>query len=183
MHSAGALAGAAKALSGEILQLRRAQEQWTEAGTAAAAAGLDKLFDTLTAWTDRFEAEVTELTGARFDTRSADIAAARERYGRLDRLRPALRSALDAIDLVLARRLLQLAGGAPEAVRRARRTPGAELLVRTDPSRTADVRARLRDHCVDVLTERIEIRPDPMDEKDGMPHDDRNERGGGPHDH
>ncbi|MCG7528974.1 50S ribosome-binding GTPase, partial [Streptomyces sp. OfavH-34-F] len=181
LHAAGALAGAAKALSGEVLQVRRAQEEWADATTAAAMAALDELFDTLTAWADRFVAEMADAAGARFETRAADIAAVRERYGRLDGLRPALRSALDDIDLVLARRLLQLAGGAPEAIRRARRTPGVELRLGTEPSRTDDVRARLRDHGVDVLTERIEVRPDSMDEKDGVPHDDRDERGGGPH--
>ncbi|MFB6550614.1 GTPase [Streptomyces sp. NPDC056405] len=180
VHAVGALAGAAKAVSGEILRVRRAQDRWADVSTTEAAARLDELFDELTAWSDRFTEAVTDQAEARFEARSADIAAARERCARLDRLRPALRSALDGIDLVLARRLLALAGGDPAAVRRARRTPGAELRLWTDPSRTDDVRARLRDRCVDVLAGRIEIRPDSMDEKGEVPHGDRDERDEGP---
>ncbi|MFF8093842.1 GTPase [Streptomyces sp. NPDC016675] len=182
VHAAGALAGAAKAVSGEILRIRRAQDRWADASATEAAARLDVLFDELTAWSDRFTEAVTDQTEARFEAWSADIVTARERCERLARLRPVLRSALDGIDLVLARRLLDLAGGDPAAVRRACRTPGAELRLWTDPSRTDDVRARLRDRCVDVLTERIEIRPDPTDEKGEVPHGDRDERNEGPHD-
>ncbi|WP_345589331.1 GTPase [Streptomyces marokkonensis] len=188
VHAAGALAGAAKAVSGEILRVQRAQDRWAGASTTEAATRLDELFDELTAWSDRFTETVTAQTEARFEARSADVAAVRERCERLDRLRPALRSALDGTDLVLARRLLALAGGDPAAVRRARRMPGAELRLWADPSRTDDVRARLRDRCVDVLTERIEVRPDAMDEKSAMSHDDRyardewDERDEGSHD-
>ncbi|MEU6195654.1 hypothetical protein [Streptomyces sp. NPDC047061] len=77
VHAAGALAGAAKAVSGEILRVRRAQDRWAGASTTEAAARLDELFDELTAWSDRFTEAVTDQAEARFEARSADIAAAR----------------------------------------------------------------------------------------------------------
>lgn len=154
------LAGAAKAVSGEVARARRAKDGWTSTTTTEAEACLDDLFDGLAAWSARITDDATAQIDARFEARSADIRVTREWFERLCGLRTAVRSALDAIDLVLARRLLALAGGDPAAIRRARRTPGVELRVWADASRVADVRSCLRDQFVDVLTERIEIRAD-----------------------
>ncbi len=160
VHAVESLAGAAKAVSGEVARARRAKDGWTSTTTTEAEACLDDLFDGLAAWSARITDEATAQIDARFEARSADIRVTRERFERLCGLRTAVRSALDAIDLVLARRLLDLVGGDPAAIRRARRTPGVELRVWADASRVADVRSCLRDQFVDVLTERIEIRAD-----------------------
>ncbi|MFE7093618.1 GTPase [Streptomyces erythrochromogenes] len=157
VHAVETLAGAAKAVSGEVARARRANDGWTSATTTEAETCLDELFGGLAAWSARITEDATAQVDARSEARSADISRTRERFERLCRLRPSVESALDAIDLVLARRLLTLAGGDPAAIRRARRTPGVELRVWTDTSRVADVRSCLRDQFVDVLTERIEI--------------------------
>ncbi|MEU9322825.1 GTPase [Streptomyces canus] len=157
-HVLTSLAGAAKAASSEYDRLRQARDQWTGETTAAAKARLDELFDEREAQVARIVDDTTARVGAHFEAQSADIGRARERFEQLRRLRSAVRSALDAIDLVLVRRLLALAGGDPATVRSARRTPGVELRVWTDASRVADVRACLQERLVDVLTERIEIR-------------------------
>ncbi|GGU88033.1 50S ribosome-binding GTPase [Streptomyces cavourensis] len=160
VYAVEGLAGAAKAVSGEVARARRAKDGWTSTTTTEAEACLDDLFDGLVAWSARITDDATAQIDARFEARSADIRVTRERFERLCGLRTAVRSALDAIDLVLARRLLALAGGDPAAIRRARRTPGVELRVWADASRVAGVRSCLRDQFVDVLTERIEIRAD-----------------------
>ncbi|MFH8837162.1 GTPase [Streptomyces sp. NPDC017868] len=154
------LAGAAKAWSGEVDRARRAKDRWTSATTTEAEACIDELFDGLAAWSARITDDAVAQVDALSEARSSDISGTRERFERLGRLRPAVRSALDAIDLVLARRLMALAGGDPAAIRLARRTPGVVLRVWTDVSRVTDVRACLRDQLVDVLPERIEIRTD-----------------------
>ncbi|WP_327699698.1 GTPase [Streptomyces sp. NBC_00459] len=157
VYAAEALTGAAKAVSSEFDRARQAEDEWTSATTAAAEAGLDELFD----WADARLASIVDDATAQIETQfaaqAADISSTRERFEQLGRLRSAVRSALDAIDLVLTRRLLTLAGGDPAAIRRARRTPGVDLRVWTDTSCAADMRARLHKHLVDVLTERIEI--------------------------
>ncbi|MFI0923399.1 GTPase [Streptomyces sp. NPDC021012] len=160
VYAMEALAGAAKAWSGEVDRARRAKDRWTSATTTEAEACLDELFDGLAAWSARITDDAVAQVDALSEARSSDISGTRERFERLGRLRPAVRSALDAIDLVLARRLMALAGGDPAAIRLARRTPGVVLRVWTDVSRVADVRACLRDQLVDVLPERIEIRTD-----------------------
>ncbi|WP_435973552.1 GTPase [Streptomyces sp. Qhu_M48] len=159
-YVAETLTGAVKAVSGEVDRARRAKDRWTSATTTEAEASLDELFDRLAAWSARLTDDATAHVEALSEARSADISGTRERLERLSRLRPVVRSTLDAIDLVLARRLLALAGGDPAAIRLARRTPGVVLHVWTDVSRVADVRECLRDQYVDVLTERIEIRTD-----------------------
>ncbi|MEV6356927.1 GTPase [Streptomyces hydrogenans] len=159
-YVAETLTGVAKAVSGEVGRARRANDWWTSTTTTEAEACLDELFDGLAEWAARMTDDAMAQVDARSEARSADIRGTRERFERLRRLLPLVRSALEAIDLVLARRLLALAGGDPEAIRRVRRTPGIELRVWTDAPRVADVRARLRDQFVDVLTERIEIRTD-----------------------
>nr|WP_223188225.1 GTPase domain-containing protein [Streptomyces sp. TRM68416] len=166
------LAGAAKAVSGEVDRLRRARDEWTGEITAAAEARLDELFDGREAQVARVVDDTTAQINAQFEAQSADIGRTRERFEQLRRLRSAVRSALDAIDLVLVRRLLALAGGDPATVRSARRTPGVELRVWTDASSVADVRACLQERIVDVLTERIEICSDSMSgDGDGTAHD------------
>lgn len=157
-HVLTSLAGAAKAASSEYDRLRQARDEWTGETTAAAEARLDELFDGHEAQVARIVDDTTARVGAQFEAQSADIGRTRERFEQLRRLRSAVRSALDTIDLVLVRRLLALAGGDPATVRSARRTPGVELRVWTDASRVADVRACLQERLVDVLTERIEIR-------------------------
>ncbi|MFF7359602.1 GTPase [Streptomyces sp. NPDC008125] len=154
------LAGALKSVNSELDRARRANDRWTSATTIQAEASLDELFDGLAAWSARITDHATAHVDARFRARSADISGTRERFERLCRLRPVVRSALDASDLVLARRLLTLAGGDPAAIRLARRMPGVELRVWTDAPRVADVRARLQQQFVDVLPERIGIRTD-----------------------
>ncbi|MET8954748.1 GTPase domain-containing protein [Streptomyces sp. NPDC004533] len=157
-HVLTSLAGAAKAASSEYDRLRQARDEWTGETTAAAEATLDELFDGREAQVARIVDDTTARVGAQFEAQSADIGRTREQFEQLRRLRSAVRSALDAIDLVLVRRLLALAGRDPTTVRLARRTPGVELRVWTDASRVADVRACLQERLVDVLTERIEIR-------------------------
>ena len=152
------LAGAAKAVSSEVDRLRQARDEWTIETTAAAAARLDELLDEHAVQVGRIVDDTTAHVGAQFEAQSTDIGRTRERFEQLRRLRSAVRSALDAIDLVLVRRFLALAGGDPATVRSARRTPGVELRVWTEASSIADVRACLQDRLVDVLTERIEIR-------------------------
>ncbi|MEU3886992.1 GTPase [Streptomyces sp. NPDC029041] len=151
------LTGAAKAVSGEVDRLRQARDEWTCETTAAAEARLDELFDGREAQVARVVDDTTAQVNAQFEAQSADIGRTRERFEQLRRLRSAVRSALDAIDLVLVRRLLVLVGGDPATVRSARRTPGVELRVWTDASSVADVRACLQERIIDVLTERIEI--------------------------
>ena len=159
-YVAETLAGAAKAASSEVGRARQAKDEWTTATTAAAGAGLDELFDWVAARLARIVDDATAHVDAQSEAQCADISSTRERFERLRRLRSAVRSALDAIDLVLVRRLQALAGGDPAVIRRARRTPGVELRVWTDASRVMEVRACLQDQFVDVLTERIEICPD-----------------------
>ncbi|SDF14725.1 GTPase [Streptomyces griseoaurantiacus] len=159
-YAAEALAGAAKAVSSEVGRARQAKEEWARTATEAAEASLDDLFDWFDTQLTRVVEEATAQVEAQFTAQTADIGSARERCERLGRLRSSVRSALDTIDLTLARRLLTLAGGDPAAVRRARRTPGVELRVWIDASRVADVRTHLHTHLVDVLTERIEVSPD-----------------------
>ncbi|MGW7131484.1 GTPase [Streptomyces bobili] len=154
------LAGAAKAVSSEVDRLRQAKDKWAGETTAAAEARLDELFDTVEAQLARIVYDATAQVDAQFEAQSADIRSTRKRFERVRRLRSSVRSALDAVDLVLVRRLLALAGGDPAAIRRVRRTPGVQLRVWTDVSRIAEVRACLQDQFVDVLTERIEICPD-----------------------
>ncbi|MGW0855803.1 GTPase [Streptomyces sp. NPDC002690] len=154
------LAGALKTVSGELDRARRAKDRWTSATTTQAESCLDELFDGFALWVARITDGATAHVDAQSQARSADISRTRERFERLCRLRPVVRSALDAIDLVLARRLLTLAGGDPAAIRLARRIPGVELRVWTDAPRVADVRAFLQEQFVDVLPERIEIRTD-----------------------
>jgi hypothetical protein len=166
------LTGAAKAVSGEVERLRQARDEWTGETTAAAQARLDELFDGRVAQVARVVDDTTAQVNAQFEAQSADIGRTRERFEQLRRLWSAVRSALDAIDLVLVRRLLALAGGDPATVRSARRTPGVELRVWTDASSVADVRACLQERIVDVLTERIEICSDSMSgDGDGTAHD------------
>ncbi|WP_405521102.1 GTPase [Streptomyces canus] len=173
VYAAEALTGAAKAVSSELDRARQAKDDWTRATTAAVEAGLDELFDWVDARLASIVDDATAQIEAQFAAQAADISSTRERFEQLGRLRSAMRSALDAIDLVLTRRLLALAGGDPAAIRRARRTPGAELRVWTDTSCVADMRARLHKHLVDVLTERIEICPDSRSgEGDGAAADD-----------
>ncbi|MFJ9833658.1 GTPase [Streptomyces sp. NPDC101169] len=157
-HVLTSLAGAAKTASSEYDRLRQARDEWTGDTTAAAEATLDELFDGREAQVARIVDDATARVGAQFEAQSADIGRTRERFEQLRRLRSAVRSALDAIDLVLVCRLLALAGGDPTTVRSARRTPGVELRVWTDAARVADVRACLQERLVDVLTERLEIR-------------------------
>ncbi|MEV8065877.1 GTPase [Streptomyces sp. NPDC085995] len=152
------LAGAAKAVSGEVDRLRQAREEWSSETTAAAEARLDEVFGGREAQVARIVDDTTTQVGVQFEAQFADIARTRGRFRQLRQLRSGVRSALDAIDLVLVRRLLALAGGDPATVRSARRTPGVELRVWTDASSVADVRACLQERLVDVLTERIEIR-------------------------
>ncbi|MFJ5142035.1 GTPase [Streptomyces sp. NPDC088707] len=159
-YVAETLAGAAKAVSSELDRARRAKDRWTSATTTEAEACLDELFDGLAAWLARISDDATVHVDARSEARAADISSTRKRFERLCRLGPVVRSALESIDLVLARRLLALAGGDPVAIRLARRTPGVALRVWTDASRVAHVRACLHDQFVDVLTERIEIHTD-----------------------
>ncbi|MFE0362277.1 GTPase [Streptomyces griseoaurantiacus] len=159
-YAAEALAGAAKAVSSEVGRARQAKEEWARTATEAAEASLDDLFDWFDTQLTRVVEKATAQVEAQFTAQTADIGRTRERCERLGRLRSSVRSALDTIDLTLARRLLTLAGGDPAAVRRARRTPGVELRVWTDASRVADVRTHLHTHLVDVLTERIEVSPD-----------------------
>lgn len=171
--AAEALAGAAKAVSSEVDRARQAKEEWARTATEVAETWLDGLFD----WFDAQSARVVEEAAAQVESQIAaqtsDIGVTRARLERLVRLRSSVRSALDTIDLTLARRLLALAGGDPAAVRRARRTPGVELRVWAEPSRVPDVRAHLHKHLVDVLTERIEVCPDPRSgEDDGTADDD-----------
>ncbi|MGV9844515.1 GTPase [Streptomyces fungicidicus] len=173
LYATEALAGAVKAMSSELNRARQAKEEWARTATEVAEACLDDLFD----WVDARLASVVEdatvQVEAQFAAQTADIDSTRERFERLGRLRSSVRSALDTIDLTLARRLLSLVGGDPAAVRRARRTPGVELRIWTDASRVADVRAHLHKHLVDVLTERIEVRPDSRSgEGDGTADDD-----------
>ncbi len=159
-HALDAVVGAAKAVSREFDRAEQAKHEWTGETAAAAAAELDERFDREEARLTRIVEDTTAHVAAQFQEQSADIGRTRERFEQLRRLRSAVRSALDAIDLVLVRRLLALAGGDPGAIRSARRTPGVELRVWTDASRSVEVRACLRDRLVDVLTERIEIRSD-----------------------
>lgn len=159
-YVAETLTGAVKAVSSEVDRARRANDRWTSATTTEAETSLDQMFDGFAVWLARITDDATAQVDAQSEARSADIRGTRERFERLSGLRLIVRSALDAIDLVLARRLLALAGGDPGAIRLARRTPGVELRVWTDASRIADVRAHLWDECVDVLSERIEIRAD-----------------------
>lgn len=158
--AAEALAGAAKAVSGEVGRARQAKEEWVRTATEVAETWLDGLFD----WFDAQLARVVEDASAQVESQiaaqTAAIGSTRERLERLGRLGSSVRSALDTIDLTLARRLLALSGGDPAAVRRARRTPGVELRVWVEASHVPDVRAHLREHLVDVLTERIEVSPD-----------------------
>ncbi|MGC8918052.1 hypothetical protein AB7952_02360 [Streptomyces sp. PG2] len=147
-------------MSSEVGRARQAKEEWARTATEAAEASLDDLFDWFDTQLTRVVEEATAQVEDQFTAQTADIGRTRERCERLGRLRSSVRSALDTIDLTLARRLLTLAGGDPTAVRRARRTPGVELRVWTDASRVADVRAHLHTHLVDVLTERIEVSPD-----------------------
>ncbi|MFF3335552.1 GTPase [Streptomyces sp. NPDC002888] len=160
VYVAETLAGAAKAVSSEVDRARQAKDKWTSATTSAAEASLDELFDWVEARLTRIVDDATAQVDAQSEAQSADISSTRERFEQLRRLRSAVRSALDAIDLVLVRRLQALAGGDPAVIRLARRTPGAELRVWTDASRVVEVRACLQDQFVDVLTERMEICPD-----------------------
>ncbi|MEV5526812.1 GTPase domain-containing protein [Streptomyces prunicolor] len=160
VYVAETLAGAAKAASSEVDRARQAKDEWTSATTVAAGAGLDELFDWVEAQLARIVDDAMAHVDAQSEAQSADISSTQERYERLRRLRSAVRSTLDAIDLVLVRRLQALAGGDPAVIRRARRIPGVELQVWTDTSRVMEVRACLQDQFVDVLTERIEICPD-----------------------
>lgn len=157
VYVAETLAGAAKAVSGEVDRARQAKDKWTSATTAAAAASLDELFDGVEAQLARIVDDATAQVAAQSEAQSADISSTRARFEQLILLRSAVRSALDAIDLVLVRRLQTLAGGDPAAIRLARRTPGVELRVWTDASRVLEVQACLQDQFVDVLTERMEI--------------------------
>lgn len=157
VYVAETLAGAAKAVSSEVDRTRQAKDKWTGETTAAAETRLDELFARVEAQLARIVDDATAQVDDQFESQSADISSTRKRFERVRRLRSSVRSALDAVDLVLARRLLALAGGDPAAIRRARRTPGVELRVWTDVSRVAEVRACLQDQLVDVLTERIEI--------------------------
>ncbi len=156
-HVLAILAGAAKAVHGEVERARLAKDKWTNETAAEAEAKLDELFDGVERQLTRIIDVTAARAMARFDEEAADLSRTRERFEQLRRLRSTVRSALDSIDLVLVRRLLALVGGDPAAVHLARRTPGIELRVRTDASRATEVRALLQDHLVDVLTERIEI--------------------------
>ncbi|MFD5653022.1 GTPase domain-containing protein [Streptomyces sp. NPDC127039] len=160
LYATDALLGAMKAVSSEIDRARQAKEEWTKTATEVAETCLDDLFDWVDARLASVLEDATAQVEAQFAAETAGIGSTRERFERLGRLQLSVRSALDTIDLTLARRLLALAGGDPAAVRRARRTPGVELRVWTDTSHVADVRAHLHKHLVDVLTERIEVRPD-----------------------
>ncbi|AXL92083.1 hypothetical protein C4J65_30165 [Streptomyces sp. CB09001] len=160
LYATDALLGAMKAVSNEIDRARQAEEEWTKTATEVAENCLDDLCDWVDARLAMVLEDATAQVEAQFAADTAGIGSTRERFEQLGRLQPAVRSALDTIDLTLARRLLALAGGDPAAVRRARRTPGVELRVWTDTSHVADVRAHLHKHLVDVLTERIEVRPD-----------------------
>ncbi|MFL9654494.1 GTPase [Streptomyces sp. PB17] len=172
VYVAETLAGAAKAVSSEVDRARQVKDKWTRATSAAAAASLDELFDRVAAQLARVVDDATAQVDAQSEAQSADISSTRERFDQLRRLRSAVRSALDAIDLVLVRRLQALAGGDPTVIRQARRTPGVELRVWTDASRIAEVRACLQDHLVNVLTERIEICSDSRSgESDGTADD------------
>ncbi|MCX5334562.1 GTPase [Streptomyces sp. NBC_00140] len=157
VYVAETLTGAAKAVSSEVDRARQAKDKWTSATTAVAEASLDELFDWVGARLARIVDDATAQVDAQSEAQSADISSTRERFKQLRRLRSAVRSALDAIDLVLVRRLQALAGGDPAVIRLARRTPGVELRVWTDASRIAEVRACLQEQLVDVLTERIEV--------------------------
>ncbi|MEU6071231.1 GTPase domain-containing protein [Streptomyces sp. NPDC047082] len=150
-------AGAAKAVSREVDRAQQAKHEWTGETAAAAEAELNALFDRIEARLARIVEATTARVGAQFQEQSADIGRTRERFEQLRRLQSAVRSALDSIDLVLVRRLLDLAGGDPAAIHSARRTPGVELRVWTDAPRIVEVRACLQARLVDVLTERIEI--------------------------
>jgi 50S ribosome-binding GTPase len=152
-----AVGGAAKAVSRDVDRARQAKHKWTGETAAEAEAKLDELFARVEVQLARIVDDATARVGAQFDEQSADISRTRERFEQLRWLQSAVQSALDSIDLVLARRLLALAGGDPTAIRLARRTPGVELRVWTDASRIGGVRACLQDQLVDVLTERIEI--------------------------
>ncbi|MFH8440379.1 GTPase [Streptomyces sp. NPDC018026] len=160
LYATEALLGAMKAVSSEIDRARQAEEEWVRTATEVAETCLDDVFD----WVDTRLASVLEDAAAQveaqFAAETTGIGSTRERFERLGRLQSSVGSALDTIDLTLARRLLSLAGGDPAAVLGARRTPGIELRVWTDRSRVADVRAHLHGHLVDVLTERIEVCPD-----------------------
>ncbi|WP_217253911.1 GTPase [Streptomyces sp. AC602_WCS936] len=160
LYATDALLGAMKAVSSEIDRARQAKEEWARTATEVAETCLDDVFNWVDARLASVLEDATAQVEAQFAAETAGIASTRERFERLDRLRSSVRSALDTIDLTLARRLLALAGGDPAAVRRARRTPGVELRVWADTSRVADVRAHLHKHLVDVLTERIEVCPD-----------------------
>ncbi|MEU3086071.1 GTPase [Streptomyces massasporeus] len=160
VYVAETLTGVAKAVSSEVDRARQAKDNWTNATTAEAAASLDDLFDRVEARLARIVENATAHIDAQSEAQSADIRSTRERFEQLRRLRSAVRSSLDAIDLVLVRRLQTLAGGDPAVIRLARRTPGVEYRVWTDASRVVEVRACLQDQFVDVLTERIEICPD-----------------------
>ncbi|MFE5600324.1 GTPase domain-containing protein [Streptomyces coelicoflavus] len=159
LYATDALLGAMKAVSNEIDRARQAKEEWTKTATEVAETCLDDLFGWVDARLAMVLEDATAQVEAQFAAETGGIGSTRERFKRLGRLQSSVRSALDAVDLTLARRLLALAGGDPAAVRRARRTPGVELRVWTDTSHVADVRAHLHKHLVDVLTERIEVRP------------------------
>ncbi|TRV80127.1 hypothetical protein FKN01_07965 [Streptomyces sp. 130] len=159
VYVAEALAGAAKSVSGEVDRVRQEKDRWASATRASVETGVDGLYDFIGARLERIVEDASAQVDAQFAAQAEDLGSARKRFERLGRMRSAVRSALDAIDLVLARRLLALAGGDPAAIRRARRTPGVELRVWTDASHVEEVRRRLREHLVDVLTERIESCP------------------------
>jgi tRNA U34 5-carboxymethylaminomethyl modifying GTPase MnmE/TrmE len=159
-YVADGVASAAKAVSKDVERTRQELSAWTSEAASSAEAHVDTMFANVGARVRRLVDDIAIQVSEQFDAQTADIARTRDRYTRLSELQSEVQSALDAIDLTLARRLVSLAGGDADAIRSARRVPGVELRVWTNGSAVEGVRACLQDKFVDVLTERIEIRPD-----------------------
>ncbi|MCA8977803.1 MAG: 50S ribosome-binding GTPase, partial [Planctomycetes bacterium] len=153
-------AAAAKAVSRDVDRAREALQVWKGDTVDAAEAELDALFGSVDSRLDGLIEDMTMRVHAQFDMETHDVARAREHLERLRRLHERVRTSLDQIDLILARRLLALAGGDPTLIHQSNRTPGVELCVWTDSASADEVQAALSGPSVRVLTERIVIRPE-----------------------
>lgn len=152
-----AVSGGAKAVNRDVERARQAMDDWTGVTAVDAEATLEDLFARIDERLAHIVEDATTRVSTQFDGQSADISHTRERFEQLHNLKSAVDSALESIDLVLARRLLALTGGDSNAVRSARRVPGVEFCIGTDEVHLVGVQECLQDELFGVLTERLEI--------------------------
>ena len=157
--TADAVGGAARGIADETARSRLDESRWRKDAHATARTEIDRLQKTLSA---RLASAATDARASIESHLQAALTAADAADSQLQSYRGLLsriESAVDAVDVVLARRLASLSGAEPDDLTRARRCPGAsfEIWARADAAATCDDLVRTIRTCLrEIATVHLE---------------------------